>query len=117
MTPTCSSLSLGVPELILAVGALVLLMIGVFAASARRRHGHGAGGRRPDRRWRWIALLGGDGAAFGGAFVVDPFARFMKVAGADRLGRGAAHVGALRQRAELRPVRVPGPDRCSRRSA
>ena len=39
MTPELlASLSLATPELILAVGALVLLMIGVFRGRARQHH-------------------------------------------------------------------------------
>ena len=80
MTPELSSsLSLATPELILVIGALALLMIGVF--SGARAHGMinglaiailiAAGG--------WMLLHGGNGEAFGGSFLVDPFARFMKV--------------------------------------
>ena len=80
MTPELSSsLSLAMPELILVVGALALLMIGVF--SSARAYGMvnalaiailiAAGG--------WMALQGGSGEAFGGSFLVDPFAHFMKI--------------------------------------
>src|SRR5690606_32199539 len=67
------------PELILAVGALVLLMIGAF------------GGERSTPLVTTLAVLliavaglvllfkAEDGVTFGGAFVLDPFARFMKV--------------------------------------
>jgi NADH-quinone oxidoreductase subunit N len=66
------------PELILAGGALVLLMIGAYA------------GERSATAVNVLAVLvlaaavaaalgSGEGAAFGGAFVVDTFARFMKV--------------------------------------
>jgi NADH-quinone oxidoreductase subunit N len=74
-----ASLTLATPELILAVGAMALLMIGVF--SGERANSTvtglavailiGAGG--------WMLLFTGEGQAFGGAFVSDPFARFMKV--------------------------------------
>ena len=80
MTPELtSSLSLLTPELILAVGAMVLLMIGVY--SSERSYGVvnalavlllvAAGG--------WMLFVSADGQAFGGAFVFDPFARFMKL--------------------------------------
>ncbi len=80
MTPEfISSLCLLAPELIIAVGAMVLLMIGVY--SGERAYGVVnalaiillivAGG--------WMLLAIPDGQAFGGAFVSDPFARFMKV--------------------------------------
>ncbi|MEQ1942916.1 NADH-quinone oxidoreductase subunit NuoN [Mesorhizobium sp. VNQ89] len=80
MTPELtSSLSLLTPELILAVGSMVLLMIGAY--SGERSYGVVnalavllivvAGG--------WLLFATGDGQAFGGAFVSDSFARFMKV--------------------------------------
>ena len=80
MTPELtSSLSLLAPELILAVGAMVLLMIGVY--SSERSYGVvnalavlllvAAGG--------WMLFASAEGQAFGGAFVFDPFARFMKL--------------------------------------
>jgi NADH-quinone oxidoreductase subunit N len=68
------------PELILAVGALALLMIGAYA------------GERATPTVNVLAVLilaaaavavvagSGGGAIFGGAFVVDRFARFIKVA-------------------------------------
>ncbi|KQY19526.1 NADH-quinone oxidoreductase subunit NuoN [Rhizobium sp. Root482] len=74
-----ASLQLSMPELILAAGALVLLMVGVFS------------GERATALVSWLAILvlaiaggfvlfaTGDGAAYGGAFLSDPFARFMKV--------------------------------------
>ena len=80
MTPELSaSLALALPELIVVVGALVLLMVGVFMG---------------DRSVRLVTILSGfvligagvvlarmtdGGAAFGGAFMLDPFARLMKV--------------------------------------
>jgi NADH-quinone oxidoreductase subunit N len=79
MTPElAASLSLATPELIVALGALALLMVGVFT-----------GGRNPGAisGLAGLILLGagfvmlfmtGEGAAFGGSYVVDPFARFMK---------------------------------------
>ena len=80
MTPELtSSLSLLTPELILAAGAMVLLMIGVY--SSERSYGVvnalavlllvAAGG--------WMLFASAEGQAFGGAFVFDPFARFMKL--------------------------------------
>jgi NADH-quinone oxidoreductase subunit N len=76
---TLPSLTPFLPELILAVGALVLLMIGAF------------GGERSTPLVTTLAVLliavaglvllfkAEDGVTFGGAFVLDPFARFMKV--------------------------------------
>ncbi len=80
MTPELtSSLVLLTPELIVALGAIVLLMIGTY--SSERSFGVvnslavlllvAAGG--------WIVLYGADGQAFGGSLVSDSFARFMKL--------------------------------------
>ncbi len=68
------------PEIVLAVGAMVLLMLGAF----RGERSAGA------MNWLAILLLIGAGAvvvwlpagklvAFGGSFIVDPFARFLKL--------------------------------------
>src|SRR5882724_6767750 len=68
------------PEIVLAVGAMALLMLGAF----RGERSAGA------MNWLAILLLIGAGAvvvslpagkliAFGGSFIVDPFARFLKL--------------------------------------
>src|SRR5262249_12977252 len=68
------------PEIVLAVGAMVLLMLG--AVRGERSAGV--------MNWLAILLLVGAGAvvvwlpagklvAFGGSFIVDPFARFLKL--------------------------------------
>ncbi len=72
-------LNLAAPEVFIAVAAMVLLMIGVFVGEGSSRIMHGLS----------VALLviaGGllvfspeNGAAFHGAFLMDPFARLMKV--------------------------------------
>ncbi|NMG40021.1 NADH-quinone oxidoreductase subunit NuoN [Chelativorans sp. ZYF759] len=74
-----SSIVLAAPEIIMAVAAMALLMIGVF--SGRRANTTvtglsvavliGVGG--------WVLFLSGDGQAFGGAFVNDDFARLFKL--------------------------------------
>lgn len=74
-----SSIVLAAPEIIMAVAAMALLMIGVF--SGRRANTTvtglsvavliGVGG--------WVLFLSGDGQAFGGAFVNDAFARLFKL--------------------------------------
>ena len=80
MTPDLlSSLSLSTPELVLAVGALVLLMVGadsrsnstgtVTALAVIVLIGAGV----------WMLFSPNDGSAYGGAFVQDSFARFMKL--------------------------------------
>ena len=78
------------PEVVLGVGALALLMIGVF------------GGDRLTATVTWLsvalivlagialALVPTDGTAFNGAFVMDPFARLMKFLAL--LGSGVAIV-------------------------
>jgi NADH-quinone oxidoreductase subunit N len=68
------------PEIILSVGALALLMVGAFRGESTVR----------EINWAAIVLLIAAGAvvillpgyrlvAFGGSFVVDPFARFLKL--------------------------------------
>ena len=67
------------PELVLAIGAMALLMLGVFRKTGSARGMYGL----------CIALLAVAGLAifsqsgsevtFGGAFAVDPFIRFMKI--------------------------------------
>lgn len=72
-----ASLHLATPELMLAVGALVLLMIGVFTNRASLVNGLsvallivvGA----------WLLLVPAEGHAFGGAYIADGYGRFMKV--------------------------------------
>lgn len=80
MTPELSSsLSLGMPELILVIGALALLMIGVFSSAGAYRTINGLAIAVLIAAGAWMLFNPGNGEAFGGAFLVDPFARFMKV--------------------------------------
>ena len=74
-----ASITLSAPEMILAVGALFLLMVGVFA------------GEKSSEPVSWLAVLvivfsggwilfnPGEGQAYGGAFISDAFGRYMKV--------------------------------------
>jgi len=74
-----ASITLSAPEMILAVGALFLLMVGVFA------------GEKSSEPVSWLAVLviifaggwivfnPGEGQAYGGAFITDAFGRFMKM--------------------------------------
>jgi NADH-quinone oxidoreductase subunit N len=68
------------PEIVLAVGAMALLMLGAFR------------GERSASTMNWLAILlligaggvvvwlpAGKLVAFGGSFIVDPFARFLKL--------------------------------------
>jgi NADH-quinone oxidoreductase subunit N len=73
------SLTLATPELILAGGALALLMIGVFSGERSSSTVTGLAIALMIGAGAWMLLFTGDGQAFNGAFVSDPFARFMKV--------------------------------------
>jgi NADH-quinone oxidoreductase subunit N len=79
MTPDlASSLSLAIPELIILVGAMALLMFGVYSGERAFRAVTGLSALVLVLAGVWLALFTGDGQGFGGAFVSDPFARFMK---------------------------------------
>jgi NADH-quinone oxidoreductase subunit N len=95
MTASLSmSLWLAMPELILAVGAMALLMIGAF--SGERSSGTvtflavllmvAAGA--------WIIFAGGEGTAFDGAIILDSFGRVMMIL--TLIGAAAALVMAVR---------------------
>ena len=74
-----TSLSLATPELILAVGAMALLMIGVFSGENSNTRVTGLAVALLIGAGAWLVLITGEGDAFNGAFVNDAFARFMKV--------------------------------------
>jgi NADH-quinone oxidoreductase subunit N len=74
-----ASLNLSAPELILAVGAMVLLMIGVFAGEKSARLVTYLSILLMLVAGAWIVLYPTDGVAYGGAFLSDGFARFMKI--------------------------------------
>jgi NADH-quinone oxidoreductase subunit N len=74
-----ASLLLSAPELILAVGALVLLMIGVFAGERSGPTVTGLAIAVLIAAGLWIIFVPGDGLAYGGAYLADGFSRFMKV--------------------------------------
>jgi len=74
-----TSLRLATPELILAVGAMVLLMIGVFSGERANTLVTGLAVALLVAVGGWLLLFVGEGSAFGDAFVSDPFARFMKI--------------------------------------
>ncbi|WP_313665283.1 NADH-quinone oxidoreductase subunit NuoN [Shinella sp.] len=74
-----ASLQLSMPEIILAVGALALLMIGVFSGERSGTTVTGLAVALLIISGLWLVLATGEGQAYGGAFVSDPFARFMKV--------------------------------------
>lgn len=80
MTPELlSSLSLSMPELIIAVGALALLMVGVFSGERANSTVTGLAVALLIAAGAWMLVFGHDGAGYGTAFISDPFARFMKV--------------------------------------
>jgi NADH-quinone oxidoreductase subunit N len=73
------SLQLSMPEVILAVGALALLMIGVFSGDKSAPTVTGLAVALLVVAGLWLIFMPGEGEAYGGAFLLDPFARFMKV--------------------------------------
>ena len=74
-----SSLSLITPELIVAIGALVLLMVGVYSGERANTTVTGLAVAVLLAAGAWMLLFGADGQAFVNAFISDGFARFMKV--------------------------------------
>src|SRR5690606_10029835 len=74
-----SSLALAVPEVALAVGAMALLMIGVFSGERASTTVMGLAVALFLAVIAWIVIFPSEGVAFGGGFINDPFARFMKL--------------------------------------
>ncbi|MDO1581837.1 NADH-quinone oxidoreductase subunit NuoN [Rhizobium oryzicola] len=74
-----SSLQIATPELILAIGALVLLMVGVFSGERSASTVTGLAVAVLAVSGLWLIFAPTQGEAFGGAFVLDPFGRFMKI--------------------------------------
>ncbi|CAN7400591.1 NADH-quinone oxidoreductase subunit NuoN [Rhizobium sp. LjRoot30] len=74
-----ASLHLATPEIILAIGALALLMIGVFSGEKSGTTVTVLAILLLVVSGGWMLLSGADGLAFGGVFVSDAFARFLKV--------------------------------------
>ncbi|CDN47404.1 NADH-quinone oxidoreductase subunit NuoN [Neorhizobium galegae] len=73
------SLQLSMPEIILAVGALALLMIGVFSGDKSAPTVTGLAVALLAVAGLWLIFMPGEGVAYGGAFKLDSFGRFMKV--------------------------------------
>jgi len=73
-----SSLALAFPEVALAVGAMVLLMVGVFSEEKANTTVTGLAVALFLAVIAWIVVFPVQGEAFGGAFVSDAFSRFMK---------------------------------------
>lgn len=74
-----ASLHLSIPELILAVGALVLLMIGVFSGERSGRMVSVLAIIVLAAAALWLIFVPSDGLAYGGVFLSDGFGRFMKI--------------------------------------
>ena len=72
-------LALMAPELVLAIGAMFLLMLGVFRGRSASSSVTGLALAVLIIAGLWLVWFTGEGTAFNGAFVVDPFARLMKV--------------------------------------
>jgi NADH-quinone oxidoreductase subunit N len=89
-----TSISLTLPELILSVGAMVILMIGVYAG--RRAMGliNVLAVVLLAAAAIWLVTTKAGGEAFGGAVILDPFARVMMVL--TLIGSGVALVMAVR---------------------
>ncbi|MET0942319.1 MAG: NADH-quinone oxidoreductase subunit NuoN [Mesorhizobium sp.] len=88
-----SSLSLATPELIIAIASMALLMIGVYAGERANAAVSVIAAVVLFVAAGWILLYPAEGTAFGGAFVSDPFSRFMKVLAL--LGSGVTLVMSL----------------------
>ncbi len=74
-----TSLSLATPELIIAVGAMVLLMIGVYSGERANAAVSALAATLLLVAAAWILFYPADGEAFAKAFISDPFSRFMKL--------------------------------------
>lgn len=80
MTPDLyASLSLSTPELILAIGALALLMVGAYSRANAVNLVTGLAVAVLVIAGLWLILSTELGSAYGNAFIQDPFSRFMKV--------------------------------------
>lgn len=74
-----SSLILALPELALAVGAMALLMVGVFSGERAETTVTGLSVALFLAVIAWIVIFPAYGEGFEGAFINDPFARLMKL--------------------------------------
>ncbi len=73
------NLSLLVPELWLSIGAMVLLMIGVFSGPKSTPHVTGLSIALLVAACAWLFMKEEGGLAMNGSFILDPFARLMKI--------------------------------------
>jgi NADH-quinone oxidoreductase subunit N len=77
--PTPLNLVTALPELTLAVGAMALLMLGVATSRERAQLVLVLAVAVLALAGVFVALGSGSETAFGGSFIVDPFARFLKL--------------------------------------
>ncbi len=73
------NLGFATPELLLAGGAMILLMFGVFMKEGASRVVTGLSVALIVLAGVWLIWFPQEGPAFHGAFVMDPFARLMKI--------------------------------------
>ncbi len=73
------NLALALPEIILAVGAMILLMFGAFSGEGSARSMHVLAVLLLIVSGLCILIYAGDGSVFNAAFLSDPFARLMKL--------------------------------------
>ncbi|TCL70425.1 NADH-quinone oxidoreductase subunit NuoN [Rhizobium sp. BK251] len=90
-----ASLYLSAPELILAVGALVLLMVGVFTSERSGPIVTVLAILLLVVSGLWLVFVPGEGLAYGGAYLADGFSRFMKIVAL--VGSGVAMLMSVRQ--------------------
>ncbi|RYH10237.1 MAG: NADH-quinone oxidoreductase subunit N, partial [Alphaproteobacteria bacterium] len=80
LTETLSgSLSIIAPEVILGVGAMALLMLGVFLGEGSAKIVSALSVALVLVAGLWLVFATPTGVAFNGSFVLDPFARYMKL--------------------------------------
>jgi NADH-quinone oxidoreductase subunit N len=81
VTLSLQNVDLLMPEFIMALGGMALLMLGVFTGDRTQRLVSTLAVALMLTTGAWIILNAGDGrlSAFGGAFQIDDFARFVKI--------------------------------------
>jgi NADH-quinone oxidoreductase subunit N len=108
--------SMIMPELVLAIGAMALLMFGVYSGERSAPAVTAASVAVLGVAVLAVALGGEDATTLGGAFVVDGFARFMKIAAL--IGSAVAIIMSWRfSRSEGSSASSSRSSSCSARSA
>ena len=103
-----SSLSLITPELIVAIGALALLMVGRLFRRTRQHDCDRPGRRGSSGGGRLDAAVRGRRAGVRQCVHLRRLCAVHEGADPGGLGRDADHVGGLREGGEIRQVRIPG---------